>query len=193
MKDLKNLREVSNRVLYGMTADDSLKHRILQRAASGNNLVQNRAFHPLPVFCTVIVFLLTTVVALNSLQPVGTSGTVEINVFAAGTKETVLSEETASEKNGLVLNGINPGNIISVSLSGVGEIIDPQQCAELIQVLTDHTVPSETVSHDNYDVLILRADNGTVVKYDTAEPYLIGDTCWSCEPFFTMIHKIAGK
>ena len=49
MIKLENLREETESALYGLTADDSLKYRILQKAAQTPAEVTKKGFHPFPV------------------------------------------------------------------------------------------------------------------------------------------------
>ena len=93
MSDPAKLREASEKVLYGLRADDTLKQKILIKAAAGGDAGSRRAFRPLPVFCGVVAALLVAVIALNGLEPAVPAGSVEINVFAAGDNETVSPAE----------------------------------------------------------------------------------------------------
>ena len=69
MSDPAKLREASEKVLYGLRADDTLKQKILMKAAAGGDTGSRRAFRPLPVFCGVVAALLVAVIALNGLEP----------------------------------------------------------------------------------------------------------------------------
>ena len=77
MKDLNRLREVSDNVLHDLTAGESLKHRILQQAASGTGEERRRVIRLLPAFCGVIAALLVAAIALNGLSPVAPSSSVK--------------------------------------------------------------------------------------------------------------------
>ena len=50
MSRIEELRQVTDQTLHGLTADDSLKFRILQKAAGGEE-TKKPYFKPVPVFC----------------------------------------------------------------------------------------------------------------------------------------------
>ena len=129
MSRIEELREVTDQTLHGLTADDSLKFRILQKAAGGEE-TKKPYFKPVPVFCAACAVLLVMVMALNSLKPVSnTPG--EINVFAAGSTEKPADMEQA----GLLPAGFEAGSVVSVELDGVGSVTDLEKCASLAGML----------------------------------------------------------
>ena len=101
MIKLENLREETESALYGLTADDSLKYRILQKAAQTPIEEKKRIFRPFPVLCSVLAVLLLLTVALNQVRPLSTVEAGDITVFAAGRKEegstSVFSNISASD------------------------------------------------------------------------------------------------
>ena len=163
------------------------KHRILHEVNSGcKKPDQQHLFHPLPVFCGVIAALLIAVVALNSLQPVAPAGTVEMNVFAAGIKETVMPSEDFIN----LLEGIDPADVLSVELPGIGMIDEPEESVSLINILIDEAEPALSDTPESCTDMIIRADDGKVIRFDVKEPYLFKDGCWSCQGFFRLFHQL---
>ena len=190
MKDLTNLREVSETVLHGLTADASLKNRILQQAASDAENRKPSAFRLVPAFCGVIAALLIAAVALNGLQPVSPAGSVEIKVFAAGDQETVPPGDDAAVDSRSILSGADPSDVYSVELSGSGMVSDRKECAALAGILIRESVPAEPVDPCSADVLTITTVSGQKIMYEAAAPYLIGEKCWSCPGFFTLLEQL---
>ncbi len=193
MSDLNKLREVSDQILHELTADESLKQRILEKAADTSKVSPISTFRPLPVFCSIMVLLLTAAVVLNRLQPVNSAADVEMNVFAAGNRETVPPEDGLTGETGSILTGIEPEDIVAVELSGSDTITDPELCVSLIRILIDEAVPAEEPETDKDEKLIIRTGHGSEIVFDIAAPYLVGDRCWLCRPFFSMLQEIADE
>ena len=61
MNNLEELHAVSDKVLSGLTADDSLKQRILQTAVLSGEKAQKRGFSPIPAFCSIIVLIISLI------------------------------------------------------------------------------------------------------------------------------------
>ena len=192
MSDINKLREVSDQVLHELTADESLKQRILEKAADSSKASPVRTFRPLTVFCYIMVLLLAAAVALNRLQPVDPAADVEINVFAAGNKETVPPEELTEETD-RILAGIDPEEVVTVKFSESDTITDPELCASLIRILIDDATPAEEPETDYGEKLIIRTERGSEIVFETAAPYLVGDRCWICQSFFSLLQEITDE
>ena len=193
MKDLNRLREVSDNVLHDLTAGESLKHRILQQAASGIGEERRRVIRLLPAFCGVIAALLVAAIALNGLSPVAPSSSVEMNVFAAGDKETVPPDDRGSEGI-FLLPGIDPEDVVSVEISGRGVISDPDQCAALMRTLSEEAQPADPAAEMTAGAsLNIMTAEGRLISFEAEDPYLSGDGCWSCPGFFTQFSSLLEK
>ena len=187
MNDLSKLRETSDRVLYTLTADESLKNRILLKAAAGENSNQRRrAFRALPAVCMVVAVLLIGAAALNNLQPVSPAGSVEMNYFAAGDKETVPSGNSFSSE----MKEAGPENIVSVEITGTGIIDDPDQCSDLMSLLNEEAIPVEHPAAENAYAVIFRTAEGEEIRFNAEDPYLFGDESWTCPGFFARFRKM---
>ena len=194
MKRPEDLAEVTENLLHGLTADDSLKQRILQRAADYSGTEQKRVFHPVPVFGSVIFALIIAVVLLNGLPPVVPAQPAEMKVFAAGSQDTVppaADEGTTFVQT--VFGGVMPGDVVSVELDSTGLVSDPEQCRTLISVLCENAEPSVNVSADKQSRLTITTAAGEVYQLAADEPYLTGSGCWSCPGFFSLMRQFCGK
>ena len=154
MNRIEDLRRVTDNTLHGLIADDSLKFRILQKAAQSGQDSRKRAFRPVPVLCSLIALLVVAVVALSTLKPVAPSNPGEMNVFAAGSKETDAP-----------YTSIDPDTVISVELSGIGTVTDPEQCAELIALLQQDEAVSASGAQEEGSELTVTSGDGTVYRY----------------------------
>lgn len=194
MKKPEDLAEVTENVLYGLAADDSLKQRILQRAAEHTGTERKRVFHPVPVFSSVIFVLIIAAVLLNGLPPVVPAQPAEMKVFAAGSQDTVPPAEAAGGTFvQAVFGGDMPGDVVSVELDGAGLVSDPGQCRSLISVLCESAEPAVNVSADQNSRLTITTAAGEVYQMEADEPYLAGSGCWSCPGFFSLLREFCGK
>ncbi len=189
MKNPEMLREATDKVLFGLTADDSLKQRILQNAASGRNSSSRRFFSPVPAFCAVIAMLLITVGVLNNLRPVDPAASVEMNVFSAGSVD--ISPSPDSEVSVLPAGFVSE-NVTSVEMSGYKPVTDPQECAALIAALEESELSAESVDAESAGSVVIHSSDGSSYRFDVCEPYLLSDgQCRRCETFFTLYHEIS--
>lgn len=187
MKNPEELREISDKVLFGLTADDSLKQRILQNAVSAGSTSSRKLFHPIPAFCTVVAMLLITVGVLNSIRPVDPAATVEMNVFSAGSVDISPSPDASDS---VFPAGFQAETVVFVEMTGRNAVTDPQKCRALADALLNCTVSDESPDlNDTVKVTIL-CDNGDRYQYNAADPYLSDDSqCWSCENFFSLFNE----
>ena len=186
MNSLNELRHSTEKVLYGLTADESLKQRILQKTEKISETGKSRTFNTVPVFCSVIAALIFAVLILNGLQPVNPVTPGEISVFTAGNDKNdgpedsfLLLKEYETEK----------GPIQSVEISGIGTITDPQICSRLITVLKDYSVLGENREYGDKEEIRIVFSDGKAIRLDAEEPYIIGTSCWSCPEFFTLFRQ----
>ncbi len=184
MKNPEELREISDKVLFGLTADDSLKQRILQNAVSTGRTSSRKLFSPIPAFCTVIAMLLITVGVLNSIRPVDPAATVEMNVFSAGSVDISPSPDASDS---VFPAGFQAETVVSVELAGRNAITDPQKCRALTDALMNCTVSDESPDMNNAVKMTILCDNGDSYHYNASDPYISDDSqCWSCDIFFSL-------
>ena len=184
MNNLKDLRAVTDKVLYGLTADDSLKHRILQQASQQEQKSEKKPFHLIPVLCSVLTFLLITSVVLNRLQPVSPTVPGEINVFTAGSDSI-----PSAQKNGScpVDPSVSADNVIFIELAGSGSTSAPQQCAQLFIALRDQSVPADAELLSSGSELTISLLDGSEIRFSAENPYIAaGEECWMCPAFFEL-------
>ena len=190
MNNLEELHAVSDKVLSGLTADDSLKQRILQTAVLSGEKAQKRGFSPIPAFCSVIVLLLITVGVLNNLRPVDPASSVEMNVFSAGSVE--ISPSPEQSVSGLPA-GIIPDNIISFELSDSVIVSSADKCAALAEALGKCITCEEPADTDSDRHLIIRCKDGNQYQFNVSEPYISNGLCWSCEAFFSLYKEFSAE
>ena len=187
MKNPEELREISDKVLFGLTADDSLKQRILQNAVSTGRTSSRKLFSPIPAFCTVIAMLLITVGVLNSIRPVDPAATVEMNVFSAGSVDISPSPDASDS---VFPAGFQAETVVSVELAGRTAITDPQKCRALTDTLMNCTVSDESPDMNDAVKMTILCDNGDRYHYNASDPYISDDShCWSCENFFSLCNE----
>ena len=190
MKNPEQLREATDIVLHELTADDSLRYRILRQAAEGKGKETRRGFHPLPVFCTAVAALLIAVLVLNSLKPVNQGDPGQMNNIAAGADETVrpVDRQNTSPVS-VLLYDVKPEDVTSIEISGIGRTDNPQQCAELIRLLQEEASVAGSADPSAHGSVCVTLSDGTVYLIDAEEPFLIGDVCCSCPSFFTRLRQ----
>lgn len=96
MNSIDNLREITDQVLCGLTADASLKHRIL---SSGSDCISEKRrflFRPVPVLALAAVLLVVSLIALNGLRPIEIPGPGQLHHIAAGQSELPVSADSDS-------------------------------------------------------------------------------------------------
>ena len=183
MSKPEQLRRITDNTLYGLVADDALKHRILRKAAEQDHVYTGRHFHAVPALCTVLAVLLIAVLALNTLKPVSSSGPGEIIAFTAG--------NTHSQSASVFPSGFNPATVAAVSFDGI-TIADPQQCSFLCSLLLDKTESAGSVMEFSQNRLVISSMDGTAYTFDTDEPYIISPDgrSWKCTSFFNEFGKL---
>ena len=191
MKKIEDLRQVTDHALYGLTADESLKFRILQKAAQPSGVHQKRVFHTVPVLCSLIALLLIAVVALNSIKPVVPSTPGEINVFAAGSKDTV--EPEIYQEAVCDISDIPAASVSSIEISGLGRITDPDQCTLLVSILQEKAESADTDPAAGSVSLVIRTSEGAEYRFYANDPYLTGNKTWSCPDFFSSFKAYTGQ
>ena len=87
----EELRQITENTLHSLIADESLKFKILQKAASSEQNDMSRQKRIIPAFCTVLAFLLIAAFSLNSIRAVPGSEPGELNSFVAGGSDAAVS------------------------------------------------------------------------------------------------------
>ena len=195
MKNIENLRQATDMALSGLNADDSLKFRILREAAQPSGSRHRSFSRAVPVLCSLIALLLVSVIALNSLKPVDPSGPAEMNVFAAGSQDTDGSSDSSSGSF-LTLSDfsiLSGSTVQSFEITGLGKISDPDACASLVRVLAHESKAADTETPPASEELLITVDGGGVYRLLTADPYLAGETVWSCDSFFTLFRQYTAE
>lgn len=180
----EDLRQITDNTLHSLIADESLKYRILQKAASSEQIDKSRQKRLIPVFCTVLAALLIAAVSLNSIQAVPSSVPGDLNSFTAGGTDPASSFPLPE--------GFNPDSVLSVEMEGLGTVNDPGQCAALTQLLIDQSVSTDHMDPAADGKLIITSSGGQTCVFEVCNPYLISqdNQCWSCSGFFSEFSKM---
>lgn len=187
----EKLHEATEKALYNLTADESLKQRILQKAAAAETDTQKRRrFTSIPAFCTVMAALMLILVVMNGLQPVDPAASVEINVFSAGSSQDV---SVAGNEYADVLDNLDPNQVVSVELTDVGTVSDPEACASLVSLLQHNSVSSDYSIEKAVHTLYIISSDGSSLSFVAEEPYLSSGSTWSCVEFFDRLHHLIGQ
>lgn len=187
----EKLHEATDRALYGLTADESLKQKILQKAAAceaSGRKISGRSI--LPAFCVVMAALVLVLTAVNSLRPVDPASTVEIKVFSAGSSDETDSADSSYPD---IFDDLDSNNVISIELSDVGKITDAESCAALISLLKNNAVTAECSFEGSEHSLIIESADGTKLCFNVTEPFIGTEKSWSCESFFESLHNMIEK
>ena len=78
----EDLYSATEHVLCNLKADESLKHRIIEKSVSSNVNKSRSSFKPVAVFCGILGLFLVMISVINSIQPLSDPG--GISMFTAG-------------------------------------------------------------------------------------------------------------
>lgn len=186
MSDLEQLRQATENTLHELTADESIKFRIVKAAAVANDTKThlNHSIRPIPLICSVLAVLLICVFALNSLQPVPSNVPGNLNSFTAGSSDSDISS--------FFPDSFDHNSVSSISLDNT-LLTDHNLCSLLINILQNQTVlaePSKDLTQQG-SISIVTSD-GNVYSYDLQNPFLISQDgkWWSCPGFFTEMARL---
>ena len=180
----EELRTATDKALCGLTADESLRSRILQKAAGAGQEERRSAFRPVPALCGVIVVLLIAVFALNGLNSVSPVDPGEMNVFAAGSDDTAVS---------VIPDFVDPEDVVSVEITGIGTLTGAERCAALVSLLREKAAPAESSVPSAKSRLNITLADGSVIRYTVDEPVLSAAAAWSCPEFFDLFRQELGR
>ena len=177
MTDLNHLRNESEKALYGLKADETLKYRILQNAAAEPERKTRKSFQLIPVMCVVAAALLFSVLLLNGIPPVSHPEAGNINVFTAGGDPSVSSwpDRIGQEK------------IVSIEPEDRSPVLDQELCASLIEILRTEAVKMEKLPDpfSSAKTMIVKTESGEQFLLSVSEPYIWFDNVsYECPGFF---------
>ena len=176
----EDLRSATDKALYGLTADESLKQRILLKASQTNRTTRDSKVHPVTKLCAVVGVLLLMVVALNSVRPLSPSTPGEMNVFAAGGKDTT-AEQPFSQ--------IDVNYVSCISVGGI-DYQDEAQCVAIIRSLQSEAKETNAEIPAGGEHIVIRMEDGKEYTFGISEPYVFNDDkCWTCNGLFTLLQN----
>ena len=177
----EELRTATEKALSGLTADESLKQKILLKASESEQNRHEPVYRPVLKLCAIVGVLLLMVAGLNSIRPLSPSAPGEMTVFAAGGKDSAgasLFAQIDTDK----IAGIKIGN---------QDLITDSQCSDLIRLLQSEARESEAEASAETDLMSLQMTDGTEKVFEISDPYLFKDgKCWTCPGFFARMQNI---
>ena len=175
----EELRTITENALSGLTADESLKQRILQKASeTSTQKTREPVYRPVLKLCAIVGVLLLMVIGLNSIRPLSPSVPGELTVFAAGGKDLSVSSP-------FILIDIE--SVSGIRFSG-GELVSGNKCTDLLRILqTESKLSDDEVPAGSEHISICMKD-GTEKNFGISNPYLyVEDKCWTCPSFFNAL------
>ena len=175
----EELRSATDKALHGLTADESLKQRILLKASQTPQTSRNSVSRPVLKLCAVVGALLLMVVALNSVRPLSPSAPGEMNVFAAGGKDTA----SVTPFSQIDLDGVS-----GISIGGID--YDDALSADVIRLLQSEAKESDADIPASEDRIVIRMKDGKEYSFGISEPYVYSDNkCWTCSGLFQLLQN----
>lgn len=188
MIKLEQLPEYTDSVLYDLTADQALKHKILTAAADFSAPKEkSRIFLTVPVLCSLIAVLLIAVVFLNNFKPVNISDQGEITVFAAGANHTEAPDTSYSFAD--ILNDTEEKKVLQFQLDDGTVISKTDSCTSLFHVLKSKSIPVDDQKLSESSIITIIFDDASSVQLEAFPPLLTdGKNVWSCQEFFDTLY-----
>ena len=175
----EELRSATDKALHGLTADESLKQRILLKASQTTQTSRNSVSRPVLKLCAVVGVLLIMVVALNSVRPFSPSTPGEMNVFAAGGKDTASATPFSQ---------IEIDNVSGVSIGSIH--YDDALGADVIRILQSEAKEADADIPIGDDRIVIRMKDGKEYVFGISEPYVYNDSnCWTCNGLFSLLRN----
>jgi hypothetical protein len=113
------------------------------------------------------------------VRPLSPSTPGEMNVFAAGGKDTA----------GTPFSQIAIKKVAGISIGSV-DYQDEAQCAEMIRILQSESKEAEVEIPDNGERIVNRMKDGKEYAFCIIEPYVFNDEkCWTCSGLFSLLQK----
>lgn len=177
----EELRTATEKALSGLTADESLKQKILLKASESEQKSHELVYRPVLKLCAIVGVLLLMVAGLNSIHPLSPSAPGEMTVFAAGGKDS---------SGYTIFAQIDTDDITGIKI-GSNELISDSRYGDLIRILQSEAKESEAEEPAETGLMILYMKDGTEKVFEISDPYLFKDgRCWICSGFFSRLQDI---
>lgn len=178
MNKLENLPEITDRVLDGLRADESLKTRIQDAALREERISDDRkSYRIIPVLLSAVAVMLLFVFFLNGKKPVDLEKQRLIYSFSAGDSNASESFESFAKTD--------PLSMVSMEMTSYGKTDDRNLISSLFEILKNHSeyVPNADIGMSG-QLKIYDAD-GIRFSLPVKEPYIgWSDGIRKCESFF---------
>lgn len=181
MNSLEKLPELTEKALGGLTADETLKFRILNKAAETPAEDKRSFLRPAIGLVAAAVLMVCVLLVLNGRDAVPSpEETPILRSFPAG----------AVSSSGILPTDVDAFGAESIESAATGKVTDSKTLESLLKALSSAVkaeVPAEASAEDE---LVLRCKNGAEFKWGLHEPYLSSeDGTWSCPGFFILLGK----
>lgn len=180
MNTLEKLPEITEKAFGGLTADESLKFRILKKASASTAAEKRSLLRPAIALVSAAALMVGALLVLNSRDAVPSpEETPVLRSFPAG---AVSSE-----------SGILPADVVafgaeSIETAAHGKVTESQVLEALLKALASAGIAETPADFSAEDELVLRCRNGAVYSWSLHEPYLSsGEGTWYCPAFFRLL------
>lgn len=179
MNMLEKLPEITEEALGGLTADESLKSRILKKASASPGAEKRSFLRPAVALVSAAALMVGALLALNGRDAVPSpEETPVLRSFPAG----------AVSDPGILPADVDAFGAESIETAAHGKVTETQALEELLKALASAGKAETPADSPAEDELVLRCKNGTVYRWSLHEPYLSsGDGTWSCPAFFRLL------
>ena len=177
----EELRTATEKALSGLTADESLKQKILLKASESEQKEHEPVYRPVLKLCAIVGVLLLMVAGLNSIRPLSPSAPGEMTVFAAGGKDS---------SGYTIFAQIDTDDITGIKI-GSNELISDSRYGDLIRILQSEAKESETEEPAETAAETPKKVTIFTKVFEISDPYLYKDgKCWICSGFFSRLQDI---
>lgn len=194
MNKLDHLPEYTDQVLHGLRADSSLKQRILQEAASSGEASSRPfsfSFRPGPVLCSIAAVMLIVLTVIGSRVAIPTASEPgKIVSFAAGKQGSSAVPESVSL---IRLGDLDPGEVLSMEIPGLGKVTDPENCAELMRILQNESVAADSAEPIAYSDSLIITTGESTIEIKIQAPFLSVEKSLENHHFFTHFSEITAE
>ena len=184
MNRLEKLPEITEKALGGLTADESLKYRILKSAAESKPAGERSFLRPVfGLLCAtaVMVFVLLALGGRPGLDPSPTEAPV-LRSFTAGGGPLQAEAFPAT---------LTAGKAVSADIASLGTIEDEKNLGLITEALAEAEPAPLPDGASSDPGLVLRLADGSEFSFALSDPYLIsGSSAWTCPRFFEIISQL---
>ncbi len=181
MNRLENLPEITEKALGGLTADEALKFRILEKAAASPAEEKRSFLRPALGVVVAAALMVCVLLVLNGREAVpAPEETPILRSFPAG----------AVSASGILPADAEAFGVSFLETAAGDKVTDNETVDALLKALRSAEKAEAPAGASAEGELTLQCKNGAVYKWTLHEPYLsVGEETWSCPAFFSLLGK----